>query len=185
VFQRICFFILFVTSPGAFASDGYVAGKIGTWSFATSGISANDESASGFGLYTLEAGYSLKPKLQVMTAFNVLLSDGLGGQTGFGVDLGLRYFPLTDAGTATTVTDDTRVNVTEKWRPYVGAVFTERTFNFILSTTFVGGGLRVGVDYQMGSDWYLNAEIRYDMLYGPDDGEASQNNILVGAGLEF
>jgi opacity protein-like surface antigen len=185
VLKRICFLILFSAAVPAMASDGYVSGKIGTWSFSTSGISASNESASGFGLYTLEAGYSLTPKFQVMSAFNVLLSDGLGGQTGFGVDLGVRYFPFTDAGTAVTQTDEAQVRVTEKWRPYIGVVFTERTFNFVLSTTFVGGGVRAGVDYQMGRNWYLNAEIRYDMLYGPDDGEASQNNILVGAGLEF
>lgn len=177
--------ILIFASLSALADNASVTLKGGMWSFSTKNISASSDSESGFGAYAIEMGYAFWPKWQAALGLNMLLSDGFGGQTGFGVDAGMKYYFLTDAGTSITRNEDVSVSVTEKFRPYAGFFLKQRTFNFILSTTFVGGGLNVGCDYSLGKDWFLNAEIRYDMLYGPDEGQATQTNILFGAGLEF
>jgi len=181
----LTFILATAVSSTVLADNAFVAAKLGMWQFTTENITATSESDSGFGAYALEAGYSFTPKTQLVAAFNILLSDGFGGQTGFGFDLGGKYYPITDALSSITRSDDVTVKITENFRPYIGAFFKQRTFNFILSTTFVGGGLNVGFDYSISNNWFLNAELRYDMLFGPDEGEATQTNILVGAGLEF
>jgi Outer membrane protein beta-barrel domain len=162
-----------------------LSGKAGMWSFSTTDIRATDDSASGFGAYSLQLSYAVAEKWNACLGFNMLMSDGISGSQGFGIDAGANYYPFTAATSTQTQVDNVSIAMSETWRPYAGLHFRQRTFNFILATTFLGTGLAVGVDYQIGTKWFLNFETRYDMLFGADEGKATQINLLLGAGLEF
>ncbi len=184
--MRLLFFYLFMIQlPAAWAENFQLSAKAGTWSFATSGIRANDDSASGVGAYSLQLSYAATESLNACLGFNMIMSDGISGSQGFGIDAGANYYPFTAATSTVTQTENVKISMTEIWRPYVGLHLRQRTFNFIFSTTFLGTGLAAGVDYQIGTDWFLNFETRYDMLFGADEGKATQINLLLGAGLEF
>lgn len=177
------FFVFWNSS--AWAEGFQLSAKAGMWAFTTENITANSESDSGFGAYAMQASYALASKWNACLGFNMLMSDGVSGGQGFGIDAGFNYYPFTSATSTVTQTETVTVSLSETWRPYIGIHLRQRTFNFIFSTTFIGNGLALGVDYQIGTNWFLNMEARYDLLFGGDDGEATQTNILIGAGLEF
>jgi hypothetical protein len=184
--MRLLVFCLFILQlQSAWAENFQLSGKAGMWSFSTSDIRATDDTATGFGAYSLQLSYAVTESLNACIGFNMLMSDGISGSQGFGIDAGANYYPFTAATSTLTETENVKISMTETWRPYVGMHFRQRTFNFIFATTFLGTGLAAGVDYQIGTNWFLNFETRYDMLFGADEGKATQINLLLGAGLEF
>lgn len=162
-----------------------VSVKAGSWSFATENVRANNESASGFGAYAIELGYSFVPKFLFTFGVNLIFSDIYQGSSGYGFDLGTKYFPLTAAGTDTLSTTQSEISIREKWRPYIGLFMRQRIFGLALSSSYLGPGACMGLDYAVGKDWILSAEFRYDQLYGSGNAIAIQNNILIGIGKEF
>lgn len=185
VLRLFFLFLTFVSASSSWAGEVAIVGKLGNWSFTTDNIRSRSESASGFGAYNVQLSYGVLDHWNLCVGFNMLMSSGLSGSQGYGIDAGANYYPLTNSTSSTTQATDVQLTMTEIWRPYVGFHLRQRTFNFVLATTFLGTGLAVGTDYQIGTDWFLNFEGRYDMLFGADDGEATQVNFLIGAGLEF
>ena len=184
--MKLLVFSLFYFGILSVHAEGFqLSAKAGTWTFSTSDIRATDDSASGFGAYSLQLSYAMTESINACLGFNMIMSDGISGSQGFGIDAGANYYPFTAATSTQTQTDNVTISMTETWRPYVGLHFRQRTFNFIFATTFLGTGLAAGVDYQIGTNWFLNFETRYDMLFGADEGKATQINLLLGAGLEF
>lgn len=178
--------LLFLTSfSWAQAEDFQLSAKAGTWKFSTQDIRATDDTASGFGAYSLQLSYAMTESFNACLGFNMIMSDGISGSQGFGIDAGVNYYPFTAATSTQTKTENVTISMTETWRPYAGLHFRQRTFNFLFATTFLGTGLALGVDYQIGTNWFLNFESRYDMLFGADEGKATQINFMLGAGLEF
>lgn len=177
--------ILFLYTNFAFAEFSSFAVKAGSWSFDTQNISAVSESSSGIGAYSFELAYGFYPKFLMVGAFNLLMSEGISGSSGFGFDFGGRYFPFTDATKVVSSTDTVEISVSEKYRPYIGAFFRQRLFNLALATSYIGPGVAVGVDYSGWKTWFASAELRYDQLFGPGDAVATQINILLGIGFEI
>jgi hypothetical protein len=183
--RSILFVVFTALSLNASAKNMIIAAKMGMWSFETENVRNRAESSSGFGAYSLEVGYSFSRHLLGLLGANLLMSDGISGSTGSGVDVGFRYYPLTDATQAETKTEDTYVRVNERWRPYAGLFLRQRDFNLALQSGYVGPGTSLGLDYNFNKNWHINAEFRYDMLYGSGEGTATQMNILIGLGIEL
>lgn len=169
----------------AHAENTIISAKAGHWSFDTENVRGQPESRSGFGAYSLEIGYSFARHFMGVVGANLLLSDGISGSSGFGIDAGVRYYPFTDATRVDTQTEDTFVRVNERWRPYGGLFFRQRDFNIALQSGYVGPGVSIGVDYNYSSNWILSFEGRYDTLYGSGDATATQINFLIGIGVEL
>ena len=173
---NICFFLL-LAQP-LWASSGQLSVKGGTWSFSTENVTSSSQSSSGVGAYAFELGYSFVPKWLFVFGVNLIMSDIYTGSAGYGFDLGAKYFPLTDTGTTELGTDYSEISIQETWRPYIGAFIRQRLFGLALSTSYMGPGVSVGVDYAISKSWILSGEFRYDYLYGQGDAVAIQNNIL-------
>ena len=178
------FFVLLV-SQISFADMGQVSVKGGTWSFTTEGIKSTSESASGIGAYSVEVGYSFVSQVLFVFGMNFIMSDIYTGSAGYGFDLGAKYYPLTAAGTTELDSEFSEVRIQEPWRPYIGVFVRQRIFGLAISTSYLGPGLSMGVDYSIGKKWMISAEFRYDYLYGQGDALAIQNNFLLGVGVEF
>lgn len=183
--QRLSFLLSFLLSCSVFASSGQISIKGGSWSFTTENIKSNSESSSGVGAYSVELAYGFVPKWLFVFGVNLIMSDVYTGSSGYGFDLGAKYFPLTDSGTVQLDSDYSEVSIQESWRPYVGAFMRQRLFGLALSTSYMGPGVSLGVDYSLSKKWVLSGEFRYDYLYGQGDTLAIQNNILLGFGIEF
>lgn len=186
MWQRSFFAALIVVSTSTVqAENTTLIGKLGSWSFSTENVRGRTESTSGFGAYSVELGYRVASKWQAVVGANMLLSDGVSGTTGFGMDLGFKYYPLTYATLTEIKTEQTYVKVTEVFRPYVGLFLRQRDFNLALQSGFLGPGISVGADYNYSSNWFFNFEFRYDTLYGSGEGTATQMNFLFGVGIDL
>ena len=177
-------FIL-IFSSSAFCSIGQLAVKAGSWSFETENVKSSSSASSGMGAYAFEISYGISPKFQGVFGINILMSEIYTGSSGYGFDLGFKYFPITNSGSTSIESGSTSLFIQEQWRPYLGLALRQRLFNLALSASYLGPGLSVGVDYAWNRNWFINAEARYDYLYGSGEALAKQMNILVGLGLEF
>jgi hypothetical protein len=169
----------------ASAENVILSAKLGNWSFSTDNVRGRPESQSGFGAYSFEMGYSFFPKILGVVGANLLLSEGFSGNSGFGFDVGFRYYPITDATQSITKTENVSIEIQEKLRPYLGLFFRQRDFNIALQSGYVGPGLCIGLDYNYAKTWHFGFEARYDTLYGSGDGTATQTNFLIGIGIEL
>ncbi|MCB9073509.1 MAG: hypothetical protein H6623_07790 [Bdellovibrionaceae bacterium] len=175
----------FILPHYLWAANMLLDAKAGSWSFNTQNVRSHPDSKSGFGAYSFEFGYAFKSKILGVIGANFLMSDGFSGSTGYGFDIGARYYPITDALTSNTETETTSIRVQEKWRPYGGLFFRQRDFNLALQSGYLGPGIAAGLDYNYSPNWHFNFELRYDMLYGSGNATATQMNILFGAGIEL
>src|SRR5690606_976710 len=128
----------------------------------TENVRSTSEASSGFGAYSFDIGYQLAPRWMGVFAINILMSDIYTGSSAYGFDLGGKYFPFTLAGTLDLNSDSGSLIVQEKWRPYVGLFLRQRIFNLALSSSYLGPGISLGVDYAWNKRWFVNAELRYD-----------------------
>jgi len=159
--------------------------KAGSWNFSTENIANPETESSGLGAYALEYDYGLSRHLVLGVGLNLLFTDIYTGSSGYGIDLGLKYYPITDSASALSESDQGLISVREVWRPYVGVFLRQRTFNLAISSGYAGPGLSVGLDFAPWDKWFLSAEYRYDLLFGSAGAEAKQSNILLGVGLEL
>ncbi len=177
--------LLFLTGVKAEASFGQLSLRAGTWSFSTENVQDESQSSSGVGAYAFELGYRIQPKWLLVGGVNLIFSDIYQGSSGYGLDLGTKYYPFTESGTVDLETETTTLTIQEAWRPYAGLFFRQRIFGLSNSVSYLGPGVSLGVDYSFSQKWLLNIEYRFDYLYGADEALAIQNNILIGLGLEF
>ena len=107
--------ILFFTSS-AWSSVGQISLKGGSWSFETENVRSTAEASSGVGAYAVEISYGLNPKLLGFFGVNLIMSDIYTGSSGYGFDLGLKYFPFTDHGSINIESENSSIFIQEKWR---------------------------------------------------------------------
>lgn len=171
----------------SFAENTQVSIKLGSWSYTVSNPNTNptDSSTSGFGAYSLELGHGLSDNLLLKVGLNLIMSDFISGSSGSGFDMGVSYYPFTDAGTGQVQSERSVVVIQEQWRPYLGVALRQRSFSLVFTSTYIGPGVQVGVDYSIGPRTFLNFEARYDMMYGSGDVKVNQTNMMVGFGYEL
>lgn len=183
--KALCAASIFIFCGEAVAKNGQVSLKAGSWSYDVQSENNESASTSGFGAYAAEIGYSFFDPILYTFGFNLILSDIISGSSGYGIDLGARYYLLGSTGTSHSKSANVDIFSQDLWRPYVGLAMRQRIFGLAISTSYIGPGLTLGLDYSMGRNWFLNFEARYDQLYGDGDTTATQTNFLLGAGIEF
>jgi hypothetical protein len=167
----------------AYANELYLTGKFGTYGFSVENNGSS--SLSGLGAYSLDLGYRLSNTLTASLVFNALAESVISGDMGYGFDIALRHYPISNNGVKKLSDDKINIHIADLYRPYYGFAFRQREFILILSTSYVGPGFFAGIDYQWSPEWFLNFEFRYDMLQGPGEATATQMNLLFGFGKEF
>jgi hypothetical protein len=183
--KRLLSALIFFWTLSALGSPGQLTLKGGSWSFATENVRASAESSSGVGAYAVELGYRVGHQWMLSFGVNLIMSDLIQGSSGYGVDVGVKYFPLSASGTDAASSETVELVVQEPWRPYVGLFVRQRIFGLAVSTSYLGPGVSAGLDYSLGRQWLINGEVRYDTLYGQGEAVATQVNLLLGVGYEF
>lgn len=159
--------------------------QAGTYTFSATNSSGGG-SVSGVGAFTFALEYAFLDQFSANASYNYLKSDGIGGDTSTGVDVAIKWYPVTYSGYKYLENGPVEINLTQLFRPYVGFAFRQREFVLVLTTNYIGYGFFVGVDYQMRERWFLNFEYRMDMYFGgSQDAEADMSNILFGIGYQF
>ncbi|MBK7891041.1 MAG: outer membrane beta-barrel protein [Bdellovibrionales bacterium] len=125
----------------------------------TAKTSKRSGSASNFGVYRAAYGFGFGPQVDIQIGYTLFMSDIIGGDLGFGPDLGLQYFPMTDSGARRFVTDKVSINVNDVLRPFVSAGFHQRQFQSV-DSSYAGFSFGGGAEMAWSEDYSLKAEAR-------------------------
>ncbi len=170
-------FILLSTSAHASKMDILTGG----YSLAAK-TSQTDGSTTGAGAYRFNYGLNILKGLDIAIGYTLIMSQVIGGDMGFGFDLGFEYFPLTPSTNLKALTTDSMLSVKPLWRPFVGTGFSQRQFQSV-STNYAGFHLSVGVERALEYGFDFKGILKYSTLTGPQS--ASATEIIIGAGITF
>lgn len=182
----ILIFLFSVSASASFVNrESRFIFQTGTYDFkATSRTTSG--AVSGFGAYTFGIEYAFLDHFAANASYNYLKSSGIGGDTSTGIDVAMKWYPITYSGYKAYQNGPLDVKITQLWRPYVGFGLRQRAFVLVLTTNYIGYGLFAGVDYQIRPQWYLNFEYRMDSYFGgSQSSSAKMTNMLLGIGYQF
>jgi len=121
-----------------------------------------------------------KEKAQLFLSYT-LNSSGIGytGDLEYGLDVGVHYFPWTNAEDNTITSDGVSVSTRTDVKSYVGLGMAQRQFQSVRNS-FSGLGFHFGQEryWKENVDWKI--EIRYYQLNGSSQSTATEMNLLAG-----
>lgn len=166
----------------AIAPEAKGAGKIeASFGFYSLSAKTNKKSgaASNFGLYRAAYNYTVGSQFELNLGYSIFMSNIIGGDLGFGPDLGLLYFPVTDPGTRVVQTPKLSLRLDDVLRPFVGVGFHQRQFQSV-DSSYAGFSFCGGAEYNYSENLGIKATARYQILNGPSSASASQLDVLLG-----
>ena len=141
-------------------------------------------SLAGLGLYQFTFRRALGQKIEATLGYTIYFSQIFRGDSGAGIDIGLNYFPLSAGAGVTAAMGGQRLQIEEAFRPYVGAVFSQRTYQSV-QASYNGFGLQLGAEHSLWRFASLNATVRYIRLSGGDDVSATELGGVAGISVRF
>lgn len=155
----------------------------GYYSLTAKTSSASGNSA-GLGGYKLTYSFDLFRGLQLALGYSLIMSNTVGGDLGYGLDLGFEYFFLTPPQSVQGSSPSAFMSVSPLWRPFVGTSFHQRQFQSV-RTNYAGFGVSAGVERSLDAPFDAKAQIRYSALTGPGSSTATELMALLGLVYTF
>lgn len=170
--------LFFGVVSGALASDGKVAVSYGYFAIdaQSAGVSSSISNPSVF-----HVGY-LQPRwenFEFKIGYTLLMADFSGSDLGYGLDVGMNYYPLSDASDHTLQTSELKVRSYQIWRPLVGFSFNQRNFQSVRNS-YAGFGFNAGVERYYDEKINFKGEVRYVSMGGSNESEATETALLLG-----
>jgi hypothetical protein len=139
---------------------------------------------SNIGAYTMRFRFPVIQNFDFAIGYSLIMSNGIGGDLAYGLDLGIVYFPLSHSSTERVQSETAQMLIAELWRPYVSVGFNQRQYQSV-QAGYAGFSMSVGTVRQL--EWPVNAvgEIRYVSLAGPGNNTATETEVLFGINISF
>lgn len=134
---------------------------------------------SALGIYNFNVRKSLMPQFDFGIGYTLQMSKSFYGDVSYGPDLGFFYFPVSNATPIIAKNDSAQVQVAETFRPYVGINFHQRNYQSAKSS-YAGFSMIAGCEFDLGYPFYINSQLRYLNLNGPENSTAKDTNLLIG-----
>lgn len=165
------------------AHAGKLDAYIGAYDFAAKTPVAKG-SKSGVGAYKVSFLLPISDRFEAGIGYSLIYSDIFTGDSVYGFDVELAYFPFTSAGRVQVASGNTQVAIEPQWRPFAMVGFNPRQFQSI-STQYNGYSLALGTERTYTGQFNLKGMVRYAMLTGPNTATASEITILGGISFNF
>ena len=123
--------------------------------------------------------YSISEKSQLNIGYSILLADASGSDKGYGLNVGLNFFPLNSSKDERFKSESLDVERFEIWKPFAGLGFYQREFQSI-KNSYAGFGLNIGVERYFTKVMSFKGEIRTIALAGANSAEATEFNSFLG-----
>ena len=180
--SRYTFFIILCFS-GSISKAAKLDLYFGAFDFSAKTASASG-SKCGDGAYKISYFLPILEQLEVGIGYTVILSEVVGGDSSFGLDLEAAYFPLTSASSIKSQNESTVVLIESVWSPFVLLGYSARQFQSV-STQYNGFTAGIGVERKWNSKMNLKGLVRFASFAGPNDSSADELVILGGVSFPF
>lgn len=152
-----------------------------TGGFFTINAKAGDQSSSISNPSAFHVGYrkTFTDELEFKIGYSVLMADFSGTDLGYGVDVGVNYYPFSAAADGKYRDERITVNTYELWRPFVGLAFNQRNFQSVRNS-YAGLGFSAGTERYHNEKFNWVAELKYTSLGGSNESEATEMQAMVG-----
>jgi hypothetical protein len=118
-------------------------------------------------------------QFQANLGYSVLLSDLAGTDKGYGLNIGINYFPLSSSKNEILKDEHFQVERFEIWKPFIGAGFYQRNFQST-KNSYAGFGWSAGIERYLNKIMSLKTELRYITLSGSNSSTAKEINAFFG-----
>lgn len=137
------------------------------------------------GAYNVSLTQAIRDNLEASIGYTLMMSKTVGGDLGFGLDIGLNYYPFSRITPQKTELKSASIYIEELWRPYIGVGFTERRFQSVESN-YAGFSVSFGTERQLEvEDYSLILELKYSSLGGTSSSTATELTVMSGLSIPF
>lgn len=142
---------------------------------------AGEQSSSISNPSAFHVGYqkTFTDSLEFKIGYSVLMADFSGSDLGYGVDVGLNYYPMSSAADEKYRDENLTVKTYEIWRPFVGFAFNQRNFQSVRNS-YAGMGINFGAEKYHNEKMNWVGELRYTSLGGSNESEATEMQLMFG-----
>lgn len=141
-------------------------------------------SLSGLGIYRIGYSYGFGNQFEFQLGYSLFMSGIITGDLGFGPDLGVLYYPVTDTGIRKITTENVQLSVEDVVRPFLTFGFHQRQFQSV-DSSYAGFSVGGGAEYGWSPAYSLKGQIRYLFLNGPSNATANQLDLLFGVNFSL
>lgn len=147
-------------------------------------VGGQSTSVSSLGSYRATFSRSILDRFDASIGYTLNMTNTIGGDLGYGLDIGFSYFPFTFTESKVLDKEGLSIRRDDIWRPYVGASFNQRQFQSV-KNSYAGFGASAGTEYSLTKSYSLKAEFRYISLAGSAESEATEMNVFAGISLKI
>jgi len=147
---------------------------------------ANDKKTNvqNLGVYQLNYRKDITRKLEISIGYSLIATQIYTGDFGFGPDIGMTYFPFTSANTIEATNNHIELTSFELYKPYLITAFHQRQYQSIQSN-YAGFSFGIGNEFYWKNFYYINTQLRYLPLGGPDKATSDEIDLIFGITLSY
>jgi hypothetical protein len=165
-------------SGSLLASEGKISLTAGYFSLEAK-ASGNTSTVSNPSAFKIGYQYPVLDHFELSGGYTILMADFSGSDLGYGLDVGMNYFPITLSHEEKVKDGHFSVKRYTDYSPFIGLGFYQRQFQSV-KNSYAGLGGTLGLEKYLNSKINLKAEVRYIKLAGSGDSTATETNLLVG-----
>lgn len=179
---KLILFLVLLFSLNAYA--GKLSFAVGTFSMDIESSNGDSTEVSNLGSYRFQYHISILEQLDLITGYNLIMSDIVTGDKSFGPNVGISYCYFGCNAVNIINIDSIYVSNIRNYNPYVAINFHERQFQSVRAS-YAGFSLDIGCEFGLSKNFTLNAEYRITSLSGPSAGSVSESSIFSGISLYY
>jgi hypothetical protein len=122
---------------------------------------------------------TITDSLEFKVGYSLLMADFSGSDLGYGVDVGINYYPISDAADEKFQDEQINVKTYEIWRPFVGVGFNQRNFQSVRNS-YAGMGINFGTEKYHNEKMNWVGEFKYTSLGGSSESTATELQLMFG-----
>jgi hypothetical protein len=171
--------------PNASAYSNKLDFTFGGFSINATNSSTNKTAkVSGVGAYQVRYRRAITRHVDFLAGYSLHFQKVFTGDSIYGLDFGVIYFPLTASGAVTSRSEDVEVVVSETWRPFIMVDFLQRNFQGI-QTTYTGFGGGVGTEWRWTDTMGVIGQVRGASLSAGQGTSATEISVSGGLVIGF
>lgn len=134
---------------------------------------------SGIGTYQFSLLYPFLSNYEAVFSYNIMFSNTISGDVSFGPSFGINYFPLNFSENGLYSKNKIQIEISDKFKPYIGLRFNQRQFASV-KNSYAGFGGVLGSEYKATEKINLKFEFKSNSYSGTSNTSLSETNLMLG-----